>query len=190
MESTELYKRGCIICGAPLPKYRRKYCSDECAKLAPRMSSLSKTERKPHAIICQDCGEPALVFTRSTRCPDCQRNYVRGLKAKFRKIGSEAICEKCGKPYIVNSGNQRYCKDCAEEVRRERAREINLVYSREYRAKYSDKVRQSKLRIQVPITCVICGREFVSREGALTCSEDCRREWKRILDREWRKRKS
>lgn len=66
MESTELYKRGCLICGAPLPKYRRKYCSDECAKLAPRMSSLSKAERKPTSLSVRTAGSLRL-FSRALR---------------------------------------------------------------------------------------------------------------------------
>ena len=189
MDHTKLYKRECLICGAPLPKYRRKYCSDECAKRTPRMSSLSKSERRPHEIICQDCGKPALVFTSAKRCPECQRNYRRKQNGQARKVGSEAICKKCGRSYTVNSGHQLYCKNCMAEARSAQAREVNLVYSREYRAKHGAKVRENKLRVQAPITCAICGKEFMSRSGALTCSEECKKERQRLIDMGRRKRR-
>lgn len=70
----------------------------------------------------EDCGREFLGGPRAWYCPECRlerrrRQSREGKRRKrageVRELGSEDVCEICGGPYIVQSGNQRYCPECA-----------------------------------------------------------------------------
>lgn len=122
----------CIICGRPVPAGRRVYCSAECAQEAKRRSVAGgRTERRPltgvyHDMVCPDCGRVFSAHFKSKRCPECAaRAQARSCKmserrfreGESRRIGSTAYCERCGRPYSIHSGAQRYCPECSPLVR-------------------------------------------------------------------------
>lgn len=84
--------------------------------------------------VCQTCG---IVFTGGPRawyCPECRHarriEKMRGYNAAIaagttRKLGSTSICESCGKPYTVMSGNQKWCSDCRPEMLKKLSREMH-----------------------------------------------------------------
>lgn len=74
---------------------------------------------------CQDCGKVILLHIRSKRCPECQlaatrstdREHKRRMRQGLsRQIGSVDLCQRCGQPYTVNGGLQRYCPACAAQA--------------------------------------------------------------------------
>jgi hypothetical protein len=92
-------------------------------------------------------------------------------------------CERCGKDYIVNGGNQRFCEDC------------RLPHTLEYDAarampKYEankDKynpVRNERRKIGTR-HCEYCGNEYLKKDASKTCSEECRR---KLRNKKWNER--
>ena len=92
-----------------------------------------------------------------------------------REIGSIDICQNCGQEYIVNSGNQKYCKNCDTIIKRKNGREIGSLD-----------------------ICQNCGLEYIVKRGNQKYCPDCtlemRREYSRLYfgmhkhDENYRKR--
>lgn len=78
---------------------------------------------------------------------------------------------RSGKEYIVKSGRQRYCPDCAAEAVREVDREASKQWNKENG--FYEKRRLSP-RNGVKI-CVICGKPVPAGTPSITCSEECDR---------------
>lgn len=167
--------RFCEVCGKILPSNRTKYCSDSCAGLAVNVKRKTISKRTGKAqqkeIVCPDCGKTAWVSYKSVRCKECQaearklqnlESHQRGIEGKTRKIGSTAICEKCGKEYIVRGASQKYCVSCSALAAAENARE--------------GQQKRRKPVEETEITCRICGKVFTSTAGKkpVYCSEECR----------------
>ncbi len=72
----------------------------------------------PNALYCPSCSKKR----KSERDRENKRKEIRGLS---RKIGSEDICKKCGRKYTVTTGNQIYCKNCGEEMQKQRTIQYN-----------------------------------------------------------------
>lgn len=73
--------------------------------------------------ICVICGT-TYEGKRGKYCPACARAKANenarkhSSKAKAgeaRRLGDTAVCENCGKEYLVAGGLQRYCKACSEQ---------------------------------------------------------------------------
>lgn len=119
------------------------------------------------------------------RCPECSKIQERKIQAqsrerrrngKGRALGSTDYCEACGSPYIVRSGNQKMCADCAKAKLRKNALEnyhknageINEKRIKSRRETWK-KVRQDRTKI-----CPVCGKAFTpSAAHRLYCSEAC-----------------
>lgn len=124
------------------------------------------TERKPHPPsalyterACIDCGTILLMHIKSKRCPQCQtaanlksdrESKRRQYAGVSRKLGSTDLCQRCGQPYVVKSGLQRYCPACASIAAQEndRAKSRDLARERlkdpEYRDARNAKRRDSR----------------------------------------------
>lgn len=134
------------------------------------------------AKVCAMCGKEFVGYPRSKYCAACRSIAQREANRRHRKngtsrpIGSTDTCANCGKPYIVNSGRQRYCPDCAKvvvpqnvkaakrESRKERADEINAARAE----------RRKDRRI-----CAVCGKPFSAPTPTVTCGAECAAELKR-----------
>lgn len=192
----------CAVCGAPLPHGRRRYCSEDCAREGERRRARAATqgrERPPlrRERVCMDCGRAYIGHIKSKRCPACQQDANRRHDAEckrrkraghVRAIGSTDLCEACGKPYTVESGRQRWCKDCAPEQTRRSSNASSRAWNRET---YSDPQRREAKNAgrrskPTPHVCELCGREFVRLGEAKYCSQACRTEARRAYDRAYR----
>lgn len=101
--------------------------------------------------ICKECG---IIFSGGPRawyCPKCRQIRERERTEKYRRegfsrqIGSIDYCKNCGKQYIVNGGNQKYCADCKEEMLRKIDNEQGTKYYHE-RVDKEEKNRKRRLR--------------------------------------------
>lgn len=141
--------------------------------------------------VCRQCGRSFQGGPRAYYCPSCRdirrRERDNGLKkaGPVRPLGSMDICERCGKPYIVMSGLQRFCPACRPVHNREYDRKTGLAFYRE-NSDQINPVRNDRRRVKLRF-CVICGKEFPS-DGTCrnTCSDECRRkqrqEWQHRSD--------
>lgn len=127
--------------------------------------------------VCISCGASFEGGPRAWYCLNCRKEREKEAKAKYkerkkagkaRELGSEDLCEICGKPYTVESGQQRYCKDCAPE-------QYKIIDSKQSLELYQKKkdtinpIRNQKRRI-APKTCLICGKNFETHTRAACCS--------------------
>ena len=176
-------ERCCPVCGKPIPTNRTKYCSDSCQGLAMKRKTVRTGDAHQKQIVCPDCGKLAWVGNSSVRCKECQaevrkrqnaESHLRKIEGTTRKIGSEASCERCGRPYIVKGATQKYCENCAGIMIQEKARK-----------RYVPKEAAT-------LVCQICGKEFTSTANKKPkyCSDECREEGLRRYYKEyWRKYK-
>lgn len=149
--------------------------------------------------ICRQCGKEFTGGPRAWYCPECREKRKRQQKSKdnykqrmglTRKIGSTDYCTRCGKPYTVTGGLQKYCPDCAAEAMQENDRNQALQYYEDNKEQ-TNPVRNDKRRVKTK-QCVICGKEFdADRTARNTCSEECRKKqrqtWQREADKKRKK---
>jgi hypothetical protein len=115
-------------------------------------------------------------YPKSKRCPTCQAaaNRVSAAAHKrngpARPLGSTDICQNCGKEYTVESGRQRYCKDCAAEAVGENVRSHKRDYMATYEPEHSDEKESNRSYNKV---CLICGKIFDDSLPSVTCSPEC-----------------
>lgn len=161
----------CKMCGKIFQtESRQKYLCDDCAYEKKHSSTLSKR-------ICKACGAEFIGGPRASFCPECrkertakaQKDYKSRKKAgRSRKIGEIYSCEICGKPYILRGGMQKYCEDCAEKA----IQEIDNAQSIQWAKENPETISKNK-KIESIKTCIVCGKQFVSKHGEKTCSPDC-----------------
>ena len=98
---------------------------------------------------CKACGTTFQGGPRAWYCPRCraerlaQQNreyHERKKRGNTRKIGQKYPCELCGKMYILSSGVQRYCTDCA----REHLKEVDNKQSREWNKDHPKQMAEHK----------------------------------------------
>lgn len=178
-------QRKCKRCGCTfwtIPGSDHSYCS-ECEKAAKKETVLRER-------VCATCGATFLGYPRSKYCPVCQRaamleahrrSNARQKAGTSRKIGSTDHCQNCGVPYIVTSGLQRYCPECAKTVVPDNIRSHKREYMQENQA---EKRQQQKERRSWRRVCIICGKTFDAKTRANVCSPEC----KKIRKRENQKR--
>lgn len=181
----------CAVCGKTLPPRRSKYCSDNCARLGANALARAVTSQREHpapfrTIRCPDCGVEVTVPIKSIRCPACQREanrrHERECKARrragrAREIGSIDLCRRCGQPYTVASGTQKYCPVCAPIAVAETDRAASRAWNKAHYATPEKRaeLREGKRRPKPdPVACAICGSIFqpVSARGVY-CSAQC-----------------
>lgn len=138
---------------------------------------------------CRQCGIAFEGGPRAWYCPQCRERRYRERTAAYRKngfrrhLGSIDSCVRCGKEYIVKSGQQRYCSECSKEAVMEIDKEQGLEWYYKNAASYNP-VRKERRRKKTEI-CVVCGREFASQgTSRKICSEECHK----IRKREWQHR--
>lgn len=148
---------------------------------------------------CRQCGKEFTGGPRAWYCPECREKRNRQQKSKdnhkqrlglTRKIGSTDYCARCGKPYTVTGGLQKYCPDCAAEAMRENDRNQALQYYEDNKDQINP-ARYDKQRVKTK-RCVICGKEFgVNGTARNTCTEECRKKqrqaWQREADKKRKK---
>lgn len=183
----------CIICGKRLDKRHWKYCSEACEQKAWQLRK-KKHSGRPQGnpdvrwlTHCIDCGKLIYRPIKCIRCEACQlainqeRNKVRQRAKPARPLGSTDICTICGKPYIVESGLQKYCPACREAATRASIARRKNAYMAEKRKdpEAAAQMREAKQAALSPSLCATCGKPFISKFGSMYCCEACRKEGKR-----------
>lgn len=168
---------------------RQKICKD-CGKiflcsscdtcLCSDCHAAAQKAAQFRSLTCSTCGKEFVGAPSSKYCPVCAREAKRQASAKCkhsmtkRPIGSTDICTVCGKPYIVLSGNQRYCKDCSAAA----TKAAIAAHKKAYAAAHKEEIaaRRKAARIDRKV-CVICGKTF-GGTPSVTCSPECAKEYK------------
>lgn len=108
---------------------------------------------------CITCGIAFSGYPASKFCPDCAAIRKREMQhtrihrfysGESRPLGSTGVCVLCGQEYVVKSGMQKYCPECAAK-------------------KLSPKPKVPK---EVKI-CPVCGNQTTNK---MYCSRQCRAE--------------
>lgn len=169
--------RKCKTCGKifEVPAGKEMYLCPDCAAESKRKSVIRERT-------CKICGASFTGYPRSFFCPSCsaerkkQQKKIYNRRQPARPLGSVDTCESCGKQYIVNSGRQRYCPECAEMKVEENIR----AHKREYMAENSEKSKELKAETRGKrYICPICGKEFEKHTSAAACSLNCEKELRR-----------
>ena len=154
----------------------------------------SKQENVVRPRKCRECGITFEGGPRARYCPICRAERTRESDRRYhaqgpqRRLGSTDLCQRCGKEYTVMGGLQKYCPDCSKIAVTETDNRQGREYYREHRESISDY--RSKVR-PVEKRCVICGKTFSAKGTAnITCSEECRKEYRRACDRKnyWKRK--
>lgn len=115
---------------------------------------------------CKGCGSTFKGGPRAWYCPRCRaerqaqqnREYQeRKKRGSTRKIGQKYPCEICGKMYILSSGLQRFCTECAKEhlkeVDNKQSRQWNKSHPEQMaKHKQSEKERNEEMKKEVKQT--------------------------------------
>lgn len=141
----------------------------EACRLATKQESVVRQRT------CTVCGKNFEGGPKAIYCPDCRALARREAKARFqkkgpqRKLGSTDQCKKCGKEYVVESGLQKYCKECAEEATAEAAAPKKRANAA---ARYKQKKKREREVRQNGTPCPCCGKGFTAGPGKFICN-DC-----------------
>lgn len=163
-------QKACKQCGKVFePQTKYTYLCQQC-------HSAAKTAGVVQNRVCRECGAEFSGGPRAWYCTDCRAARRRRQSATARqstparRIGSEDLCEVCGKPYTVNSARQKYCPDCAQEAVRQNVR----AHKRQYAADKAEQMAEYKAAMSSDHhVCVICGKVFGSSVPTVTCSPEC-----------------
>lgn len=168
--------RKCKMCGTIFEGTGAQRLCPDCRKLAKQA-----TVMRPRT--CVTCGTVFEGGPRARYCPACraerqkEQNHRYKHNGSARPLGSTDICLTCGKPYIVTSGLQRYCPDCAPESVRQ-----NVLPRKQARARahLAENISRKKELAVDSAVCAYCGKTFTPSSPSVTCSPECAREYARI----------
>lgn len=158
----------CLKCGKlfSTAKYEQALC-DDCVAAAKSTTIRPRT--------CCECGTTFDGGPSARYCPSCRAIRKKENAKRYRqngparRLGSIDHCIVCGKEYVVKSGLQHYCPDCAEEAVRQLDREASKRWNAEnnfYEQRYQQPRRGQKI-------CVICGKPVPPGTARITCSDEC-----------------
>lgn len=158
----------CVACGKVFATNRTEQAKcDDC------LAASRSTTLRPRT--CRTCGATFPGGPRAWYCPLCRAERQKAREKKYRLVGYSRhlgdidTCLICGGEYVICSGLQKYCPDCAPEAVREIDREQTVRWNMEndYYAKRREKPR-SGIKI-----CAVCGKEMTPGTPTVTCSPAC-----------------
>jgi 5-methylcytosine-specific restriction endonuclease McrA len=165
-------RQPCKQCGKKLPPKRTVFCSDEC----------KKRYYNPEQYVLTD----EIVRDRIAERYD-HIVHISGHESDGKII---VQCKVCGYEFIIGERASRVtrvirCKRCYDRERRRKAKEKakqnavrNLIGVIRKRTAYLEDIESRKRE------CIICGKEFVSYQGNVFCSNKCRIERTRDVRRQ------
>ena len=168
-------RRICKYCGKEYDGDPGGSCCPDCAA-ARRVTSVRQR-------ICTICGISFPGGPSARFCPNCRADRERERSRRYKRFGPARhrgdtdLCVRCGKPYTINSGAQRYCPDCAPVA----YRELDRAQSRRWQDANTTPAKRRVIRqtASAEIACVICGKMYVPNTRSETCSPECLAEYKR-----------
>lgn len=171
----------CRYCGERYAGEPGTVCCPRCAAITP------STIRKR---ICRECGKEFAGGPNARYCPECRaqrqkeqsRNHKeRKRNGQTRPIGSVDFCIVCGKEYTVESGNQRYCPECAVDAVRALDNAKGRIYGKTHNAERQERRKAAK----ADIICAVCGKAFVPKGKEYTCGAECAKALDRERNAKW-----
>ena len=164
--------RRCTRCGSSFEGQKEQRLCPSCREQAahkPRMIS--------H--VCKSCGTTFTGGPRASFCPECKAERDKQAVKKCRnlaknkttrQIGSTDICQRCGKPYIVKGGLQKYCPECAPISLKEKTEPLKRAWAANYREQNPDHKKTMQKNGTI---CVVCGKTFAAVDRSNACSPEC-----------------
>lgn len=166
--------RECEMCGTMYtPRYRdQRTCGRECGRFLVKgyggMVLASDRLHGQHSelMVCASCGDliprrhPGAIYCEACSGTACLGGtWIRGVK----------VCEDCGVPILVYKGSGNKCDECADAIKRDRARAEKRDHKHRYgshchksRARkygcYYEPVNRFKVFERDHWTCHICGK--------------------------------
>lgn len=182
---TTFYELECKSCGKPFvgKAMNQLYCSKECKPKQARPKKVSQ-------ITCQTCGKQCTGNKSKKYCSEaCKRlanrekarEYERTRRPKKQSKAKHInlYCPKCGKEFITNRSDQKFCsRNCGKAFRG-----VGRIYtiSKDVRLERATAVDKSvKLYTLIKRdnnVCQICGRQCdlydyeVTASGAMICGD-------------------
>lgn len=173
-----------------------RYCGERFEAYPEANACPACVERRKHDVMrdrkCRTCNATFRGGPRAWYCPACRaerrraadrQSKQRRAAGKARRIGSTARCEHCGQEYAVAGSLQRYCKLCADDLTRARKLELTRAWNAAHAT--PERRREERRAHAADIPCAVCGKAFVPRHSAVTCSPECAAELSRIRFRAW-----
>lgn len=166
--------RKCVMCGKLFERTvgsSAVYCP-ECRKKA-----MAATVVRPRK--CIMCGDTFQGGPRASYCPICRKIRAKETKKEYeqrqkmggvRSLGSTDICQKCGKPYIVNGSKQMYCPTCAPIAIAEKVAPVKRQYNKE---NMDNLKKNTKILTHASRICMACGGPIPPERSGFTCSDEC-----------------
>lgn len=174
-------RRICKYCGKT---YEGDSGSSACPDCVAERKKTTVRDR-----ICRQCGKVFPGGPRAWHCPECRKVRSREQCARHRQtgtarpLGSVDKCESCGREYVVNSGRQRYCPQCAPEKYRETDREQSKAWNAANTTPEERKGERKAAKAEIP--CAVCGKLFAPVGVANTCGPECRRQLAKRRAAKW-----
>jgi len=85
----------CHLCGLPIPKGRRKYCSKKCYREHSREYAREWGEKRKAEGLCRYCAKKATPGMAT--CLACRRKYRKKMKAQIAEWKADRKCVRCGR---------------------------------------------------------------------------------------------
>ena len=157
----------CVTCSGPLPKHKRRYCSDACGLTVRRVRGDGYTgEYGEDGRICPQCGRSYAPTPGSRLCPECSA-WNRELCRHGGRTSTEVVvraCAVCGALFVVRASSEK--QTCGRECKLAHGR---LQWARRYRPLGR---RRLTYTVDSGLVCLDCGEEFEPYAG---CTQRCRR---------------
>lgn len=167
--------RTCKGCGQKFETDRQNRYCEQCSR-----KSAVESYRKFRDCTCEACGTKFIGRMNSKFCPTCKAErrkkqkaatYQRMKNGTVRAVGSIDICERCGKPYVVAGGVQRFCPECGKEKSRETMKAASAEYYSSHKGEIIERVVENRKNSAV---CKWCGKPFTAKRNDFeTCSVEC-----------------
>lgn len=174
-------RRICKYCGKA---YEGDPGSSACPECVAERKKTTVRDR-----VCRQCGKVFPGGPRAWYCPECRKVRTREQNARHKRagaarpLGSVDKCESCGREYIVNSGLQRYCPQCATGKYREADREQSKAWNAANTTPERRKEERNAAKAEIP--CAVCGKLFVPVGVATTCGPECHRQLTKQRAAKW-----
>ena len=210
IKKIEIKKKKCKVCGSNFDAVGKRVTCKDC-----KLNKKYYKKVEPKIKTCLMCKKEFTSVWEAKYCSsECKNKYYREYKIKKEKVSSitTKICVVCNKEFLGNwkskycSSNCRMkdyfrkkkiektksepikkCKNCGNVLPVERNR--NMVYcSAQCRIEHNyiqKRVNKNREKIKI---CTVCGKTFKYHANEKVCSEQCKKERKKLYKRELRKK--
>lgn len=141
-----------------------------------------RTKKFKNGIIkkCIICGKEFLGHTLSKYCDDCwleqgRKRTMKNYHNRKRRVGDIDYCIDCGKEYVITSGVQKLCSECAKKRANYHSalqRWKKDVDKPKPTYPLPERVKKEK-RLNSTEICPVCGKEYIVMGEYQKCCLDC-----------------